>query len=169
MSRRAFLSVLTLASLTASSAAAQHWPQFRGPHGAATADGAALPDTWSITEHVAWSVTMAGAGWSSPIVWGDRLYVTSAITEGEYLSPRSGLFGMALFNRLVDEGLSEAEADAAVVARDVELTRGDSPPVRWMLYCLDTATGRILWFREVHSARHRAGGTGRTAMRRRHR
>ena len=130
--------------------AGQHWPQFRGPNGTAIADGARLPDTWSTEENVAWAVSIAGTGWSSPIVWADRVYVTSAITEGSYLPPSPGIFGMELYNRLRDEGLSEAEADAAVVERDVQRSVSDSPPVRWMLNSLDAATGRLLWSQELH-------------------
>ncbi len=76
--------------------------------------------------------------------------MTSAITEGEYLPPSPGIFGMELYNRLRDEGLSEAEADAAVVEHDVQRTVADSPPVRWMLHSLDATTGRFLWSQELH-------------------
>ena len=143
-----FFSIVTTTPATLF--AGQHWPQFRGPNGTAIADGARLPNTWSRAEKVAWTVTIAGTGWSSSIVWAGRVYVTSAITEGDYLPPSPGIFGMELYNRLRDEGLSEAEADAAVVERDVQRTVADSPPVRWMLHSLDATTGRFLWSQELH-------------------
>ena len=106
---RVVVRIIVLVAVLAAPAAGQHWPQFRGPNGTAIADGAHLPNTWSREENVAWVATIDGTGWSSPIVWADRVYVTSAITEGEYLPPSPGIFGMELYNRLRDEGLSEAE------------------------------------------------------------
>ncbi len=136
--------------LAAQSAAGQHWPQFRGPDGRAIADGAGLPDIWSTDENVTWSVTIGGTGWSSPIVWEDRVYLTSAITQGDYKAPEPGIFGNDLLAELMEQGLTQDEAMEQVSARDIETTTDESPPVRWMLYCLDAATGRTLWFQELH-------------------
>ena len=61
------------------SAAAQDWPQWRGPGSAAISTEAPLPTTWSATEHLAWRAPLAGAGTSSPIVAGDRVIVTSQV------------------------------------------------------------------------------------------
>ena len=60
-------------------AAAQDWPQWRGPGSAAISTEAPLPTTWSATEHLAWRAALAGAGTSSPIVVGDRVIVTSQV------------------------------------------------------------------------------------------
>ena len=66
-------------------AASDNWPQFRGPAGTAVvADDPALPESWSPTENVAWKTAIPGRGWSSPIVWGDRVFVTSVVAEEDY-------------------------------------------------------------------------------------
>ena len=71
------ISVLMLAMAAASPALAENWPNFRGPafNGSTTETG--LPQTWSQTEGVAWSVPMPGPSFATPAVWGDRLFVTS--------------------------------------------------------------------------------------------
>ena len=63
---------------------AGNWPQFRGPHGQGVSDEAALPSTWSPATNVAWKTAIAGLGHSSPIVWGNHVFLTTAI-EGESL------------------------------------------------------------------------------------
>ena len=63
---------------------AGNWPQFRGPHGQGVSDEAALPSTWSPATNVAWKTAIAGLGHSSPIVWGNHVFLTTAI-EGEPL------------------------------------------------------------------------------------
>jgi hypothetical protein len=72
---------------------AQHWPQFRGGQGGVAADDPSLPDTWTETENVAWKRDIPGRGWSSPVVWGDHLFITTAINlrnpKQTLLGPRS--------------------------------------------------------------------------------
>ena len=75
------------------SAASDNWPQFRGPKGTAVvADDPALPESWSATDNVAWQTPIPGRGWSSPIVWGNRIFVTSVVAEEDYEGPRPGLY-----------------------------------------------------------------------------
>ena len=109
--------------LAGSSAAAEdNWPGFRGPHGTGVAETGAPPDTWSTTENVRWVTVIPGRGWSSPIVWGDRVFVTSAVsTSGSFKEPSTGIYGNDYAAELASEGLSENEALERVVARDVEL------------------------------------------------
>src|SRR5262245_7976618 len=135
-SRRSVLVAAFLASSIAS--ADQEWPQFRGSKSGVAADDAALPDTWSATTNVAWKVDVPGRGWSSPIVTGDHVFVTSAVnTKGgeEALkaipayTPRS--FGGPMSGR--DVGSS-------------------TDPHRWMLYDIDFKTGKIRWERIVATA-----------------
>ncbi len=64
------------------SVAAADWPQWRGPHGTGVTDEKNLPERWSATENVAWTAPIAGLGVSSPIVAGDRVFVTSQIGAG---------------------------------------------------------------------------------------
>ena len=60
----------------------QNWPQFRGPNAGVIADNVALPDTWSATENVAWQTAILGLGWSSPVVWGDHVFLTAGVNTG---------------------------------------------------------------------------------------
>ena len=55
-------------------APAANWPQFRGSDARGVADHPGLPNRWSTNENVAWKVEVPGRGWSSPIVWGDRVF-----------------------------------------------------------------------------------------------
>jgi len=64
--------------------AADNWPQWRGPGGLAVGGAESYPDTWSETEHIAWKTPIPGRGHSSPVVWGDRIFLTTAI-EGALL------------------------------------------------------------------------------------
>ena len=97
------------------------WPQFRGPASSGVSDGSGLPDAWSATENVVWTTKIPGRGWSSPVVWGDRIFVTSAIKEGGELEPvKKGLY-------LFGERLPPKEVH------------------RWMVFCIDWNTGKILW------------------------
>jgi outer membrane protein assembly factor BamB len=101
-----------------------NWPQFRGAHSDGLAEGDTLPDTWSTTENVVWKADVPGWGWSSPVIWGDRLFVTSAVSEHER-------------EELVVGGYPGGH----VHPTDIH---------RWMTYCLDIDTGSILWEREAH-------------------
>lgn len=65
-----------------------NWPQWRGPGGAGIGAGSAYPDAWSGQDGVAWRTEIPGRGHSSPIVWGNRVYVTTAV-EGEHLPGRT--------------------------------------------------------------------------------
>jgi outer membrane protein assembly factor BamB len=103
------------------------WPSFRGPHAAGVADGQPLPDRWNIEtgDGILWRTNIPGLAHSSPVVWGDRLFVTSAI------SSRGG----ATFQRGSYEGGDPSD---------------DTSSHQWMLYALDTASGRIVWQRIAH-------------------
>ena len=70
--------ILMLALLTGAPLAA-NWPQWRGPSGLGVSAESGLPTTWSERENVAWSVALRGLGSSSPVVWGDQVFVTSQI------------------------------------------------------------------------------------------
>ena len=144
------LMLLSVASLGRVEAQTSAWSQFRGPTADGVAQGSGFPDTWSTTENVVWVTEVPGRGWSSPIVWGRQVFVTSAVSAGSFMTPSTGIFGMELYNEALREGLSAEEAMARVSARDVETTTPDSPPVRRMLYCFDAETGEVLWERQVH-------------------
>jgi outer membrane protein assembly factor BamB len=124
---RLLLALTILTTMTMVTAAPAPWPQFRGPQGRGIAEGPGLPETWSATENVAWKVPIAGTGWSSPIVAGDRIFLTSVINTGDAEKPAKGLyFG--------------GERPASTAEH------------RWTVYAIDLATGRTLWTREAHRA-----------------
>src|SRR5262245_4198665 len=91
--RRVLAVALSFGILMATAmAASDRWPQFRGVDAGAIADDPALPDTWSATQNVAWSLDVPGLGWSSPVVWGDRIFVTSVISSGTAAQPQRGIY-----------------------------------------------------------------------------
>jgi outer membrane protein assembly factor BamB len=108
--------------------AADEWPQFRGRQGGVAPDHPSLPDTWSVTENVAWTTAIPGHGWSSPIVWDDHILLTSAISSGVEPMPIAGFA-----DPTNDNGAMRSTADQ-----------------RWMLYDVDAQTGAIRWQRELH-------------------
>jgi len=65
---------------------AQYWPRWRGPSGQGLVEGSGYPDGWSATENVLWRTEVPGRGNSSPIVWGDRIFLTTAYDGGRRLS-----------------------------------------------------------------------------------
>jgi outer membrane protein assembly factor BamB len=66
----------------ASSARAENWPRFRGPTGQGMSTEQSVPLEWSSTKNLAWKTEIPGQGWSSPIVWGDRVFLTTATDDG---------------------------------------------------------------------------------------
>ena len=133
---RAGLCVIVL--LTAWPGAAQQWPQFRGPGASGVAvDDPRLPDTWSATNNVAWSVVIPGRGWSSPVVWGDHVFVVSAVNtrQVETLNPVPTYLARSLGGTMSGAMITQATDE-----------------YRWMLYDLDVQTGRIRWERVIKAA-----------------
>ena len=71
---------------------AQNWPQFRGAMAGVGVDHPDLPDSWSTTENVAWVTSIPGIGWSSPIVWGDHVFLTTVVNSGQQEPPKPGFY-----------------------------------------------------------------------------
>jgi len=126
--RKTFL-IIAFASflLTSNTFAEVNWPQFRGP-GAGVVEDQVLPTTWSTTENVAWKVEIPGRAWSSPTVWGDKIFVTSAVSAGDGEAPKKGLYL---------GGNRDKPSDKTH---------------RWVVYCLDFNSGRLLWEKTAHTA-----------------
>jgi outer membrane protein assembly factor BamB len=121
---RLLLLLLTLVvSLTTAPLAAHNWPSFRGQSASGTADMQQLPDDWDAERNtnILWRADIPGLAHSSPIVWGDRIFVTTSVS-GENAKATKGL-------------------------QDVSLLSTDTSPQSWRVYCLDRATGRVLWMR----------------------
>ena len=74
------MGTLILGLVVCSPAASADWPQFRGPDGQGHATATGLPVTWSETENVTWKVPIEGRGWSSPVVLGEEIWMTTALT-----------------------------------------------------------------------------------------
>jgi outer membrane protein assembly factor BamB len=114
--------------LLCATAQAQNWPSFRGPRASGVADGAAPPVSWDAEKNlnIKWKTAIPGLAHSSPVVWGNRVFVTTAssLDPSPYL--RHGLFGDG------DE------------AQDFKLKH------QWKVYCLDKRTGKILWQQIAH-------------------
>jgi outer membrane protein assembly factor BamB len=119
-----------LCVLLSATAWAGEWPQFRGPTGMGLVAESHFPDAWGQDQHVAWQTALPGTGWSSPIVWGDRLFLTTAVTDKQ-VRPK-GFAGSVL-----DLG---------------SMFGSQKPPdavFRWELYCLDLASGAVVWKQTV--------------------
>src|SRR4051794_22045794 len=73
---------------------AGNWPQFRGPSAAGTGDGTP-PTTWNgeTGKNVQWKTEIPGLGYSSPVIWGDRIFLTSAVPEAGQSAVKLGLYG----------------------------------------------------------------------------
>ena len=77
------IAILWAVALAASIASAgDNWPQFRGPSGDGHSDAVGLPLRWSETQNVRWKTPIHGRGWSSPVVWGDQVWMTTATEDG---------------------------------------------------------------------------------------
>lgn len=136
--KSARLLVLALTVLgTASAAAAQHWPRFRGLSNGVVADDPALPDRWSATENVVWRVDIPGRGWSSPVIWGDHAFVVTAVNTAK---PVDTL-------RPVTEYIARSTG-GTMTGNDIN---NDQSEYRWILYDVDTNTGKIRWERTLHT------------------
>ena len=124
--------------------AAANWPQWRGPEASGVSAETNLPAEWSGARNVAWKTRIQGRGNSSPVVWGDRLFVTSAI-EGDKLP------GAAAPKHIV-EGQEFVHPDSTGSDRSHKL----------LVICLDKASGKVLWERtayegRVYDDRHKKG------------
>ena len=116
--------------------AGDNWPRFRGANAGAVADDPALPETWSRTENVVWNVGIPGQGWSSPIVWGDLIFVTSVLSDEPRQEP-----GRDLIPEPGQEGAPVTSIDGIASAPPL------ATPYTWMLHAIDFATGETRWQR----------------------
>jgi outer membrane protein assembly factor BamB len=154
-SARHLACTLILLSLPAAGANTD-WPQFRGPRANPVGDHKRLPLRWSKTDNVEWSVGIPGRGWSSPIVTGGKVFVTTVTTEGKSKSPQMGTeFSNEYVAELVKQGLTEAQVLERVYARDIEMP--NEVTLHYFLYCLDIKTGAVVWKKEIYTGKPPGG------------
>jgi outer membrane protein assembly factor BamB len=136
------LSAVTLVLLAASTIAAptteaeRFWAQWRGPYATGVSNSATPPTEWSETKNIRWKVELPGRGSASPVVWGDRLFVLSAIPAGI-------------------AGAVSHQPRGGIQPRDMH---------RFVVMAIDRRTGRTIWERTAkearpHEASHQENGT----------
>jgi len=113
-----FLLVLVFSSITTR---AQNWPSFRGPNASGVAEGTNPPTSWDLekTQNVLWKTNIPGLSHSSPIVWGNQVFVITAVS-------------------------SDANASFKAKDRGIDLATDDAKHT-WMIFALDKRNGRVLW------------------------
>src|SRR5262245_22173080 len=143
--------------------AAENWPQFRGPRADGVTPETGLALTWSETENVRWKTAIHGRAWSSPVIWDDQIWMTTAPEDGKKLSAvcvdrHSG--------RIVhDKVVFEIEHPQFCYPLN---SYGSCTPVIeagrvWVHFgvhgtaCLDTATADVLWTRQDLLCDHHRG------------
>jgi outer membrane protein assembly factor BamB len=133
--------LMSLTDPAGAEAALENWPAWRGP----TLNGVALkgspPVSWSETENVKWKVELPGAGSSTPVVWGDKIFIQTAIPTAE-------------------ESARPAEPEAG--GRGPRSTPTPTVPYKFNVLCLDRATGKTIWERTAresvpHEGHHPTG------------
>ena len=104
-----------------------NWPGFRGPSASGVADGHALPVEWDVASgsNVKWKTPIPGLAHSSPVIWGERIFITSAVSADPDPFLRVGLYG-------------ESPDHPENVEHD------------FRVYCLDKNTGKIIWEKSAH-------------------
>lgn len=126
--RPGWFTSLILGAAVLNAAAQNNWPQFRGEQSLGISTNPNLPTTWSTNLNVAWKTTVPGYGWSSPIVWGDKIFLTSVVRDGEVEPPKKGLYFGG------------------------ERKTPTTNTQHWLVYAFAWDTGKKLWEREVHAA-----------------
>jgi outer membrane protein assembly factor BamB len=126
---RAILIVLFAAMVATLSSLATDWPQYRGIRASGVDDSTPLPTTWNMEtgENIRWQTPIPGLAHAAPIVWGDRVYVATAVQAGAKSELKVGLYG---------------DIDSAP---EKEINQ-------WRLIALDKATGRVIWDTLGHEA-----------------
>ncbi len=167
-----FLRVLSVAMLLAATgplsslapaAGPENWPQFRGPKGDGHAGDAALPLRWSETENLAWKTPIHDRGWSSPVVWGDQIWLTTATPEGHEMFAvcvdlESGriVHDVNLFHVAEPEEIHSLNSSAS----PTPVVEAGRVWVHFGTYgtaCLDSNTAEIIWARRDLKCNHYRG------------
>src|SRR5437868_14331 len=89
---RRLAAFVLMVSGAAATAGEGDWPAFRGGDRAGVAEAKTLPDAWSADKNVVWKADVPGLGWSSPVVAGERVFVTSVVSDPKPPEARKGLY-----------------------------------------------------------------------------
>jgi len=147
----------------ASACGAENWPQFRGPEGNGHSDAKGLPLSWSETYHVKWKTPIHDRGWSSPVIWENQVWMTTATEDGTKLfavclDRETGkmVHDLKLFDvpnpQFAHKFNSYGSPTPVIEAGRVYVTFG-SPGTA----CLDTKSGQLLWERRDFVCNHFRG------------
>ncbi|MGE0377345.1 MAG: PQQ-binding-like beta-propeller repeat protein [Planctomycetaceae bacterium] len=159
--------------LTISAASAGDWTEFRGPTGQGISDARDLPIHWSETENVAWKRAVPGLGWSSPVVAGGRVFLTTAIPKEPgpghslrvlCLDPESGetLWDVEAFDQPEGERVEKHQKNSH--ASPTPLVEGDHLYVHFGPHgtaCLNAENGALVWKNQeiAYAPNHGNGGS----------
>lgn len=159
------LSLLAISLFNTSFAAADepYWNQFRGPHADGTSKAIGLPLKWSEKENIVWKTPVHGRGWSSPVIWKDQIWMTTATKDGKELSVvcvdlNTGkiLHDKKIFDvakpQFIDPSNSHASNTPVVEEGRVYIHYGAAGTA-----CLDTKTADVLWSRRDFPCNHWRG------------
>ncbi len=143
--------------------AGETWPEFRGPAGDGHADASGLPLHWSATRNVLWKTAVHGLGWSSPVVWKDQVWVTTATEKGHQMFAvcvdlKSGkvVHDVKVFDTPAPEHVASTNSYASPTPV-IEEGRIYVHYGTYGLACLDTRSGRVLWSRRDLNCDHHEG------------
>jgi outer membrane protein assembly factor BamB len=149
------LMFLLLIAMTSSKIQAQNWPCFRGPNGDGTSAETNLPTRWDSVTNVAWKVSVPGIGYSSPVVFNDRLFITTAIKEKEekILLCYDAKSGKLLWQRTVVKSPFEGKHDNNSHASGTPATDGTKIFVSFLdgkdvIVAAFDFTGKQLWLQK---------------------
>jgi outer membrane protein assembly factor BamB len=155
--------LLTIVLTTGSAWAGDNWPQFRGPECNGHSDCVGLPLKWSEKENVVWKTPIHDHGWSSPVVWHDQIWLTTATADGHHM------FAVAVDRadgkiihdvKVFDTEKLDHIADCNSYASPTSAIEDGRVYVHYGTYgtaCLDTASGRVLWTRRDLNCDHHEG------------
>ena len=141
-----------------------YWPRWRGPSGQGYVEGSGYPDRWSDTDNVVWKVNVPGSGNSSPIVWGDRIFLTTAYEGGRRLSLLA--FGLSDGKQLWETPIPQKGVEHAHEknghASATPVTDGKLVYASFGTHGLAAVDfdGRIVWHRQVGSLDNYHGTAG---------
>ena len=117
-----------------------HWPAWRGPDGTGVGDATGIPDEWSATKNVRWKVAIDGHGMATPIIWGDRIFLLTAVDT----APKSAPNAAPDPQRPRGQGQGRGRRGGRRGGRGGR--RGPPPTLhKFVVLCLDRETGRKVW------------------------